>query len=172
MKRGMGLAFMVSVAVACSRRDPPRALKPLTLFNTHRQLVAQLDSDDKITDGAAHFFTRYDATTRSMSIDGVTLDVAQSVRVVGARELDVHVGILDPWHIRVLPSNDIEANGHRFGRVEGFEDSTAGAFRLGVLLCALPVMAAPPPADAVPLPPDADPPPPPPPPIPPLQTPP
>ncbi len=76
-----------------------------------------------------------------MSLLGATLDVADSVHVTGARELDVRVGVLGPWHVRVLPSNEIEVDGHLFAFVDGIEISETGMFRLGVLLCVVPVIS-------------------------------
>lgn len=160
----MVLAAALCTSVGCSSANSAGA-KPITLYDAHRQLMAQLATDGTITDGAAHVVTRYDAATHAMPLLGATLDVAQSVRVTGPRELDVRVGAIGPWHVRVLPSNDVEVDGQVFARVEGVEVSTAGMLRLGALLCAVPMLnpQRSPGADAA-LPSDADPPRPPPPP--------
>jgi hypothetical protein len=145
----MVLAVALCTVVGCLSANSGGA-KPLTLYDAHRQLIAQLATDGTITDGAAHVVTRYDAAAHAMPLRGATLDVAQSVRVTGPRELDVRVGAIGPWHVRVLPSNDIEVDGQPFAHVDGVEASTAGMFWLGVLLCALPMIDPPhrPSADA------------------------
>lgn len=158
-------ALLLVALLSCSSSHSGVAARPLTLYDARRSVMAQLGPDGTITDGTARVVTHYDPSSRSMSLLGATLDVAQSVHVTGSRELDVHVGVLGPWHVRVLPSNEIEVDGHAFAHVEGIEASEAGMFRLGVLLCVVPVLSpsSPPPTDAA-LSPDADfrPPPPPP----------
>lgn len=171
--KGTSRLLVLAVAlceVGCSSSNSRGAARPLTLYTGRHQIIAQLSPDGTITDSTAKVITRYDPRTESMSLNGATLNVGDSVDVTGARELAVYPGPLGPWQVRVTVSDDLVVDGRPFGHVEGLEDSRAGLFRLGALLCAVPVIHPPappsPPADAA-LPPDADlrpaPPPPPPP---------
>lgn len=103
----------------------------ITLYDVHHSMIARLLPDGTINERASRVVTHYDASIRSMSLLGATLDVADSVHVTGARELDVHVGALGPWHVRVLRSNEVEVEGHPLGLVHGLYIWEAGMFRLG-----------------------------------------
>lgn len=157
MKRTAILMVFHLASVACSSSSSGSMAKQsdtrsaaITLYDVHHSMIAQLSPDGTVTDGASRLVTHYDASTRSMLLLGATLDVADSVHVTGARELDVHVGALGPWHVRVLPSNEVEVDGQSFGFVNGIDISEAGMFRLGILLCVVPVVNPPPlpPVDA------------------------
>jgi hypothetical protein len=148
MKPTAALMVLHLVSVACSSSSSgsmatqsDRRSTAITLYDVHHSMIAQLLPDGTVIDGASRVVTHYDASTRSMSLLGATLDVAESVHVSGARELDVHVGALGPWHVRVLPSNEVEVDGHPLGFVNGIYTSEAGMFRLGVLLCVVPVLS-------------------------------
>jgi hypothetical protein len=79
-----------------------------------------------------------------MTLVGATVDVSQSVHRLGPNELQIQVGPLGPWRVRV-DANTVEADGHLFGYVDGLDGSEAGTLRLGVLMCAVPVIDPPPP---------------------------
>lgn len=150
MTRAATLMVLHLASVACSSSSSGSMAKQsdtrsaaIVLYDVHHSMIAQLLPDGTITDGASHVVTHYDASARSMSLLGATLDVADSVHVIGARELDVHVGALGPWHVRVLPSNKVEVDGQSFGFVNGIDISEIGMFRLGVLLCVVPVLSPP-----------------------------
>ncbi|MDB4953623.1 MAG: hypothetical protein JWO36_1192 [Myxococcales bacterium] len=165
MRSSIG-AVMLAV-LGCSSHSSVSNTRPLTIYTPQHRLLAQLEVDGTITDSVARVVTHYDAKAQSMSLLGATLDVAQSVHVTGPRELDLQIGPLEPWHVSVTSSNEIEVNDHLLGRVEGLDVSAAGMFRLGILLCVVPVISPPTPLIDAALPIDADlRPPPPPPPIP------
>jgi hypothetical protein len=139
------------------------AAGPITLYDTHHQVIARLAPDGTITDGAAHTVSRYDSSSHSMTLVGTTLDISQSVHRLGPNELQVQIGPLGPWRVR-LSAKAVEVDGQPFGFIEGFDGSDAGMARVGALMCVVPVVE--PPASAAPQPPsapDAAPPPPPPP---------
>jgi hypothetical protein len=148
MKRTEAVMLLHLVFAACSSsgpgsvpKQPDNSNAAITLYDVHRSVIARLTSDGTITDGASHVVTHYDVSTRSMSLLGKVLDVAESVHVAGSRELEVHVGVLGPWHVRVLPSNEVEVDGNLFALADGIEISQVGMFRLGVLLCAVPMLS-------------------------------
>jgi hypothetical protein len=141
------------------------AAGPITLYDTHHQVIARLAPDGTITDGAAHTVSRYDSSSHSMTLVGTTLDISQSVHRLGPNEMQVQVGPLGPWRVRVS-ANAVEVDGHPFGFIEGFDGSDAEMTRVGALMCVVPVVEPPAPAASQPpsAPDAASPPPPPPPP--------
>jgi hypothetical protein len=134
-------ALAVFLRACSSSYQAVRAPSPVTLYDTRHQVIARLAPDGTITDGAAKLVTRYDASSHSMTLVGTKLDVSQSIRQLGPSELQIQVGPLGPWRVR-LSSNVVEVDGRPFGYVEGLDGSQAEMTRLGVLMCVVPVVNA------------------------------
>ena len=166
-ERSCGLVITIEticlIALACSTLacwSSPRPASPpstITLYDKRHQLIARLTPDGTITDWAMHVVSRYDSSRHSMTLVGATVDVSQSVHRLGPSEIQIQVGPLGPWRVRV-DADTVKADDHLFGYVDGLDGSETGMLRLGVVMCAVPVIDPPPSASTTR---DAPPPPPP-----------
>jgi hypothetical protein len=151
------------VVVGCSRGRV--ADHEITLRSTNGQLFEKLTADGVATDSSGHVIARYDRDAETITfapdvpgLGGTSLHTRDSISVRGPRIVDVKVGPLEKVRFRVTDSNELRAmaisddgagpsvpgaSESSVGHLEGYEASTAGAARLGVMMCGATVIVPP-----------------------------
>jgi hypothetical protein len=131
-------ASALLIVVACSRGAAPKGdvSRAMIIFDTQDFVIAQLTADDRLLDWQGHDAGAYDDHGSVLTVVGVAVPLAKVAHVESPRAIVLSLPY-GTWHVLVGEDGTITVDGKRFGRVEGFVGSEAGARRMEALLLAV-----------------------------------